>query len=222
MITAALSLDTLFAPSLDCDPTAMAHVDTEEQLIGRLEAGDTAALESLMARHAGRVYRVALGITRSPADAEEVVQDVFLTLVRKVATFEGRSALSTWLYRVATNSALARRRGKRAQVEVSLEEALPAFRDDGHRDGDRSYLLLDWSERPDEELLSGESRRAMARAIDLLPDHYRAVLILRDVEELTNEEAAQALGEPVSSIKSRLHRARMALREELTRYWSQA
>ena len=190
----------------------------ESTLIERLREGDAGALEALMARYASRTYRVARGITRTEADAEEVVQDVFLTLARKIDSFEGRAALGTWIYRVATNAALLKRRGKRAQLEVSLEENLPTFMQDGHREGPRSYLLADWSGTPEAELLDGEARLVLARAIDQLPETYRAVLILRDVEELSNEETARILGEPVSSIKSRLHRARMALREQLTRH----
>jgi len=139
-------------------------------------------------------------------------------VARKIDSFEGRAALGTWIYRVATNAALLRRRGKRAQLEVSLEEHLPTFKDDGHREGDRSYLLADWSQTPEAELLGGETRAVLSRAIDQLPEAYRTVLVLRDVEELSNEEVAQILDESVSSVKSRLHRARMALREQLTRH----
>ena len=192
-------------------------MDTEAALLDGLRGGDDTALERLMERHAARVYRVALGITRSAPDAEEVVQDVFASLVRAIDTFEGRSALATWLYRVAANAALAKRRGKRAQVEVLLEDCLPTFREDGHREGDRAFLLADWSANPEEVLLTGESRRVLELALDRLPAHFRAVLVLRDVEDLSNEEAARLLGEAVSSVKSRLHRARMALREQLTR-----
>jgi RNA polymerase sigma-70 factor (ECF subfamily) len=191
--------------------------EPDPTLIARLRAGDMAALSLLMDRHAPRVYRLAHGITRNEADAEEVVQDVFLTLVRKIHGFEGRSALGTWLYRVTANAALIKRRGKRAEMEVSLEEYLPKFIPDGHRAGDRTYLLADWSNTPEEELLSRETRAILQRAIDGLPDRYRALLVLRDVEDLSNEEAAEALGESVPSVKSRLHRARMALREQLTR-----
>lgn len=187
-------------------------------LIERLRAGDVSALEPLMERYATLVYRVAYGITRNEADAEEVAQDVFLTLVRKIDTFEGRAALGTWIYRVAANAALIKRRGKRRELEVSLEEHLPTFLEDGHREGDRSFLLADWSPSPEVELLTGETRRILEQALDALPDHYRAVLVLRDVEELSNEAAAAALGESVASVKSRLHRARMALREQLTRH----
>jgi len=198
--------------------SASMDASSETVLVERLRDGDGAALETLMERYTSRVYRVARGITRTDADAEEVVQDVFLTLARKIDSFEGRAALGTWIYRVTTNAALLKRRGKRAQLEVSLEEHLPTFKDDGHREGDRSYLLADWSQTPEAELLDGEARVVLARAIDQLPDAYRAVLILRDVEELTSEEAAQILGESVASVKSRLHRARMALREQLTRH----
>jgi RNA polymerase sigma-70 factor (ECF subfamily) len=194
-------------------------MDPDLGLVTRLRAGDPVALEPLMDRYAKRVYRVAYGITRSEADAEEVVQDVFHTLFRKAESFEGRSALGTWIYRVATNAALLRRRGKRHQVEVMLEDALPTFLEDGHRAGDRSYVLADWSDTPEEELLSRETRAVVSRALDALPDHYRAVLVLRDVEGLSSEEAAAALGESVASVKSRLHRARMALREVLTRHF---
>ena len=142
---------------------------------------------------------------------------MFVTLFRKIDSFEGRAALGTWLYRVASNSALIRRRGKRVELEVKLEDYLPTFKADGHREGDRALLLADWSQTPEEELLSGEAREIMDEGLALLPEHYRAVLVLRDVEELPNEEVAEILGESVSTVKSRLHRARMALREVLTR-----
>ena len=191
-------------------------VETELMLVEQLRGGDAAALEQLMECYAARVYRLVHGITRNLADAEEVVQDVFLSLFRKIDAFERRSALGTWIYRIATNAALNKRRGKRSEVEVSLEEHLPKFREDGHREGDRAFLLADWSQTPEEELLSREGRATLSRAIDGLPEHYRAVLVLRDVEGLSNEEAAEILDESVASVKSRLHRARMALREQLT------
>ena len=191
----------------------------DRTLLDKAVAGDAGALEALMGRHAGRVYRLAFGITRNPADAEEVVQDVFLTVVRKGGGFEGQAALATWMYRVTMNAALNRRRGKRHELEVSLEEHLPTYTEDGHRAGDRSDLLVDWSSTPEERALSGESRRVLESAIDSLPEHYRAVLILRDVEELSNEEVASIVGDSLASVKSRLHRARMALREQLTRHF---
>jgi RNA polymerase sigma-70 factor (ECF subfamily) len=169
-------------------------------LLASAAAGDAGALEALMSRHSARVYRLAYGISRNTADAEEIVQDVFLQMVLKGGSFEGRAALGTWLYRVTTNTALNKRRGKRHQMETSLDDVLPTFTADGHREGDRAYLVADWSATPDRELLSGESRR-----------------ILKDVEELSNEEVAEAVGDSVAAVKTRLHRARMAVREHVTR-----
>jgi RNA polymerase sigma-70 factor (ECF subfamily) len=189
----------------------------EHLLLKDAAAGDASALEALMSRYSSRVYRLAYGITRNPADAEEIVQDVFLQMVRKGEAFEGRAAVASWIYRVTTNVALNKRRGKRHQVETSLDDCLPAWEADGHRAGPRSFLVSDWSGRPDEELLSGEARRMLEAAIDRLPEHYRAVLVLRDVEEMSNEEVAATVGDSVAAVKTRLHRARMALRELLTR-----
>ena len=186
-------------------------------LLASLRRGEVGALKALAERHGSMIYRLAFGVTRNQADAEEVLQDVLLTLARKGGSFEGRSALGSWIYRITTNAALNKRRGKRLELETPLEDLLPAFKADGHRAGDRTYLLADWSQNPEEELLSGERRRVFEQAIDSLPDHYRAVLVLRDVEELSKEEVAALLDESVSSVKSRLHRARMVLREQLTR-----
>jgi len=190
----------------------------DRNLLARAATGDVEALETLMTRYSTRVYRLAYGITRSAPDAEEVVQDVFLQIVNKGAGFEGRAALSSWIYRITTNLSLNKRRGKRRELETSLDELLPTFLPDGHRAGERAFLVADWSEMPDRALLSGEARRVLEAAIDRLPEHYRAVLVLRDVEELSNEEVAQIVGDTVPAVKTRLHRARMVLREQLTRH----
>lgn len=192
--------------------------DTESGLVDRLRAGDATALEVLIGHYASKIYRVAYGITRNEADAEEVVQDVFLTLFRKIHGFEERAALGTWLYRVATNAALMKRRGQRNDREVSLEASLPRFLSDGSRAGDRTLLMADWSQNPEVDLLSRETQAIVHRAVEALPEQYRAVLVLRDLEGLSNEEVADILGESVAAIKSRVHRGRMALREELTRH----
>ncbi len=196
-----------------------ARTAPDSELGERLREGDTAALEILMERYPSRVYRLAFGITRNAADAEEVVQDVFLTLFQKIHTFEGRAALSTWIYRVTTNTALMKRRRQRTDREVSMETLLPTFRRDGSRAGDPAFVRADWSQTPEAELLSQETRTMLAMAIDALPDPYRAVLVLRDIECLSNEEAAKVVGSSVPAVKSRLHRARLALRERLTSHF---
>jgi RNA polymerase sigma-70 factor (ECF subfamily) len=186
-------------------------------LVEGLRRADPAAVERLVARFGGKAFRLAYGITRNAADADEVVQDVLVTITRRIATFQGGAALWTWIYRITTNAALNKRRGKRREIEVPLEADLPVFEPDGHREGGRAFLLADWSPRPDEVLLSKEGRAILDAALARLPDDYRAVVVLRDVEDLSNEEVAGALGASVGSVKSRLHRARMALREQLTR-----
>jgi len=191
-------------------------IEEDLTLVERLRHGDTTALEILMVRYADRVYRLAHGITGNAADAEEVVQDVFLTIFRKIHTFEGRAALGSWIYRVTTNAALIKRRCRRADREVPLEPQLPAFLLDGHQAGDPAFLKADWSQTPEADLLSKETREILHQAVADLPDQYRAVVVLRDVQGLSNEEVAEAVGESVPCVKSRLHRARMALREQLT------
>jgi RNA polymerase sigma-70 factor (ECF subfamily) len=189
----------------------------EHAILDGLRAGDPGALETLMDSFAPRVYRLAHAITRSASDAEEVVQDVFMTILRKADRFEGRSAVWTWIYRITTNAALNKRRSRRTEAEVPIDDHLPTYTADGHRAGERAFLVSDWSATPESELLSGERRARLEAALDALPPHYRAVLVLRDVEELSNEQVAAAMGESTSAVKARLHRARMALREDLTR-----
>ena len=191
----------------------------DADLLARLGRGDSEAIELLMTLYADRAYRLAYGVTRNEADAQEIVQDVFLTVFRKYASFEGRAALSSWIYRITMNAALNKRRGKRLEVETSIDAELPRYTADGHREGARAFLVADWSQSPEAETLSRETRALLAGAIERLPDHYRAVLILRDVEGLSNEEVAAAVGDTVGSVKSRLHRARMVLREQLTRHF---
>ena len=192
------------------------EIESDLTLVERLRHGDTTALETLMARYTDRVYRLAYGITGNAADAEEVVQDVFLTVFRKIHTFEGRAALGSWIYRVTTNAALIKRRGRRSDREIPLEPSLPVFLPDGHRAGDPAFLKADWSQTPEADLLSKETREILHQAIADLPDQYRAVVVLRDVQGLSNEEVADVVGESLPCVKSRLHRARMALREELS------
>ena len=194
----------------------LADETTDFDLVMQLREGDTTALDVLMERHSARAYRVAFGITKNRADAEEVVQDAFLALYQNADTFEGRAALSTWLYRVVTNAALMKRRGRRHEVEVPLEIRLPNFHRNGHRSGDLRLLMGDWSQDPESALLSQEIKTLIHRAIEALPDLYRTVVVLRDMEGLSNEEVADIVGESVAAVKSRLHRARMALRESLT------
>lgn len=187
----------------------------EAELVERVKRGDEVAFGALLEGYQGKVYRLAMNITRNPHDAEEVTQDVFLAVYRKIGSFDGRAAFGTWLYRVATNAALMKLRGRRPEPHLPLEEEGALFTPDGHH----ARPVADWSELPEEELLSAESRRVLAEAIEALPPAYKAVVVLRDIEGLSNQEAAETLGTTVLAVKSRLHRARLALRQRLAAYF---
>ncbi len=187
----------------------------DPELVERLKRGDEEAFVGLLRRYQGKVYRLAMNMTRNPQDAEEVTQDVFLTVYRKIGDFDGRAAFSTWLYRVASNAALMKLRGRRSEPHHSIEEEGPAFGPDGHH----ARPIADWSELPDDQLLSAERRRALEQAIEALPPDYKAVVVLRDIEGLSNQEVAEIVGATVLAVKSRLHRARLALRERLAAHF---
>jgi RNA polymerase sigma-70 factor (ECF subfamily) len=187
--------------------------DTE--LVERVKQGDEAAFGALVECHQEKVYRLAWNLTHHAQDAEEVTQDVFLKVYRKIGSFDGRAAFGTWLYRVATNTALMKLRGRRREFHLAVEEEGPAFLPDGRH----ARPVADWSALPEDELLSAERRRVLMEAIEALPNDYKAVVVLRDVEGLSNHEVAEVLGVSVAAIKSRLHRARLALRERLAAYF---
>ncbi len=186
----------------------------DDELIARLQAGDQAAYAQLVEEHAGKIYRLALRLMGNEADAEDVLQETFLSAFKSMDRFEARSSLSTWLYRIASNAALMRLRRKEPE-QVSVDE--PVERDDGEL---IPRQLFDFCCLPEEDLLREEARAEMQRAVDELPPSLRSVFILRDIEGLSTEETAEALDLSVSAVKSRLMRARLKLRERLSQYFS--
>jgi RNA polymerase sigma-70 factor, ECF subfamily len=172
-------------------------------------------VEALMDQYAGRVYRLAARITENAADAEEVVQDVFFTVFRKSATFEGRSAFGSWLYRIALNAALNRRRAKRGRVQVSLDQLAQSPESSAMI----ARATLDWSQTPERRVLAQETRAALSTALDSLPAQYRMVIVLKDVEARRTADVGAALHASGPCVKTRLHRARLVLRERLTPYF---
>jgi RNA polymerase sigma-70 factor, ECF subfamily len=192
-------------------------VNSDDRIqLAQVTPGGNDAIEALISRYAPGIYRLAYGITRSDTDAEEIVHEVFARLVDKNIGVEGHAAAETWVYTIAFSASLDKTRGKCRHAKTSLEELLPRYTADGHREGDRDYLLTDWSGMPERQILGGESRHVLEEAISRLPDVHRAMLVLRDVEELSNEEVAEIVGCTVSEVKRCLHQARMALREHLT------
>jgi RNA polymerase sigma-70 factor (ECF subfamily) len=189
-------------------------VPDDPAFVERLRAGDKEACAICVREHSANVYNLALKLTGEPAAAEDVLQETFLSAFRSIARFEGKAQLSTWLYRIAHNAALMRLR-KRQVDTVSLDE--PVEGEDSilqPRDAGRA----DWSENPEQVLLDAEMRRVMDEAVASLSETLRSVFVLRDVNQLSTAQAAQVLGLSEEAVKSRLLRARLALREKLSAY----
>ncbi len=180
-------------------------------LVEGLRRRETSAVEALVDRYAGWIYRVATRVLGDRRDAEEVTQDVLMTVVGKIGTLKGEAAFSSWLYRIAANAAYERARGRRRRAEVSLEAVLPIFDDQGRH----VQPVVDWSRELENPAVADEMRAVLERAIGELAEDYRIVLVLRDVEGMTNEEVARALGLTAAAVKSRLHRARLFVRHEV-------
>ncbi|HVP31360.1 MAG TPA: sigma-70 family RNA polymerase sigma factor [Myxococcota bacterium] len=180
----------------------------ERKLLARLRGGEEAAFAELVKRHGGRMLTVAQRMLRHHEDARDAVQEAFLSAFRALDRFEGNARLSTWLHRIVVNAALMKLRTQRRKPEASIDELLPTFLEDGHA----AEPSTPWREGSDETLSRRETRDLVRRSIDRLPESYRTILILRDVEELDTEETASLLGVSVNAAKTRLHRARQALR----------
>ena len=183
-------------------------------LLEELRKGTPQAVEMLFDRFHGKIYSLAMSILKNESDAEEAAQDVFLTVVQKAHTFKGNSALYSWIYRICVNTCLMRLRGKRRGETVSIEDFMPVFTEDGMH----ASLIDDWSKEVERKALDKELGQVIQRFTGNLSEKYRVVFVLSDVEGLSNEETAQILGLTVPAVKSRLHRARLYLREQLARY----
>jgi len=186
---------------------------TDDVLVREAQQGDTRAFDELVVRYRDKVYRLAYKILRNEDDASEALQDAFTSAFRGLKNFKSESTFSTWLYRVATNASLMKYR-KRRDDHVSLEQSQSPQRDA------EPMSIPDWSQQPLEELLDAETREVMEEGLRRLPEDLRTVFILRDEEGYSNAEVAQMLDLTVAAVKSRLHRARIALRDRLDRYFS--
>lgn len=199
----------------------------DEDLVARARLKDFGAFEILLGRYEDKVFRLAFRFVRNESDAKEILQDTFLAIWRKLDTFKGDSLFGSWVYRVAANTALMRLRSQRRHPQISTEDLPAGFLDDYRSaEGDASGHLPspgeNWAKRPDEQLQSDELRSHIQAAVDALPDLYRTVFLVRDVEGLSTEETAEVLGISVPTVKTRLHRARIALREAIAKYFNQS
>jgi RNA polymerase sigma-70 factor (ECF subfamily) len=188
--------------------------EDEHQLVAAAKSGDVTAFEELVSRYERKIFRLTMNITRNREDAEDAMQDAFLKSYSHLKTFQGDSRFYTWLVRIAANEALMRLR-KRRPGQFSLDEPI---------EGDEDLMpreLQDWGPGPEQRFAQTEMREILSSVIDELEPDYRTVFVLRDIEELSTEETADALGISVPAVKSRLLRARLKLRQKLDRYFKQ-
>jgi RNA polymerase sigma-70 factor, ECF subfamily len=189
-------------PSMGLDDAAM---------LARMQAGDDVAFEACVRAYCARLLIVAQGILRNEEDARDAVQEAFLSAFQQIGNFRGLSRLGTWLHRIVVNTALGRLRSRQRHPQESIESLLPHFGEGEHQ----IDPPVPWKATPETGLQQQESRELVHRCISQLPESYRTVLLLRDIEGLDTEETAQMLGISPGVVKTRLHRARQALRSLL-------
>lgn len=186
---------------------------TDVELVKQFRKGSLAAFEEIIQRYEAKVMQLAMRLTRNHEDAEEVMQDVFSTIYKKIDGFQGKSAFSSWLYRIVVNSAFMKLRKRKQSPTIALEDLAPQTKQ-ACLEGENSHY-----ERSDTITSSKEMRDVIQLAINRLPKQYRAVFVLRDVDGLSNNEVGEILQLSIPAVKSRLHRSRLMLRKKLQRYY---
>lgn len=198
---------------------AVKQLHSDDELVARFrEEQDRASFEELVRRHRNRVFALALRMVKNEEEALDIVQETFLSAWRKLPEFRGEAQFGSWVHRIAANFALMKIRHNKVVngVEEPLETTDGKFRPDGHWD---VYPTGMWGRRADDVALDAELRDRLIAAVEKLPDAYRAVFMLRDFDGLSYDEIATSLETTVPAVKSRLHRARLALREDLASYF---
>jgi RNA polymerase sigma-70 factor (ECF subfamily) len=190
-------------------------VEAEGFSLEALHEGDPEEFARLVDAYSGKIYRLATKMLNQQLDAEDVLQETFLKAYRGIKSFDGRSKISTWLFRIATNEALMVIRRKHPDT-VSIDE--PIETEEGEQE---PIQIIDWCCLPEEELLSEETKERLDAAVQKLPEKLRVVFLLRDINDLSTHETAEILGLSDTAVKTRLSRARLRLREELSIYFSE-
>ncbi len=188
--------------------SAASQTQAEKVFVEALRKGDEAAYERLVRTYVGPLQSVARRYLRNEEDARDVVQDAFASVVRSIDRFEGESKLSTWLHRIVVNAALMKLRTQRRKPEESIDDLLPGFLEDGHQREPAS----EWAQSASRALERKEIRERVRDSIGQLPEGYRMVLMLRDMDGYDTDQTAELLGIQRGAVKTRLHRARQALR----------
>jgi RNA polymerase sigma-70 factor, ECF subfamily len=187
---------------------------SDEVLVARAQSGDYVAFEDLVRRHQRRAYAVAFGIVKNPAEAEEVVQETFLSAFEHLEAFRGESKFSTWIYRVASNHALMKLRKKKPEPQGDITDLEPGLsRAQSRSEGTSPFDALSlWARRPDDAADAREVQEALSSALDALGDDDRALLLMRSIGEASHDVLAERFHTTVPAVKSRLHRVRLQLR----------
>jgi RNA polymerase sigma-70 factor (ECF subfamily) len=193
--------------------TPAAEIHPDVALVERAKAGDTAAFEQLVKQYERQIFRTAQHITQNREDAEDITQDVFVKAFTKLEQFQGNSKFSTWLVRIAVNESLMRLRKRKTSKTVSMDQDVETEEGSIPRD------FAEWRPNPEQNYSQSELAEILRKTIAGLPPGFRTVFTLRDIENLSTEETADALGLSVPAVKSRLLRARLQLRERLSRYF---
>ncbi len=194
----------------------MINEEAELLNLNKLQSGDPEELTKMVHQFSDPIYRVALRMLNDPAEAEDVLQETFIKALRSLKKFEGRSKLSTWLYRIAVNESLMLIRKRKPEIPITQDD-----NDDQDNAGISVSQIVDWCCLPESEFLSNETREVLNAAIQKLSENLRTVFILRDIEGLSIIETSQALELTETNVKTRLLRARMKLREELSVYFGE-
>jgi RNA polymerase sigma-70 factor (ECF subfamily) len=190
-------------------------VKSEGFSLAHLQAGDPQEFSKLVDAYSSKIYRLLLKMLTHQQDAEDVLQDTFLKAYRGIKTFDGRSKISTWLFRIATNEALMLLRRKHPEF-LSLDQ--PVESEEGEQE---PIQIVDWCCLPENEFLSEESKASLDAAVEKLPESLRVVFLLRDINDLSTQETAEVLGLSETAVKTRLSRARLRLREDLSTYYGE-
>ncbi|MZH03983.1 MAG: sigma-70 family RNA polymerase sigma factor [Nitrospinae bacterium] len=191
--------------------------EVEEALVREFQAGNLEAYDKIADIYQKKIYGLSFNLTRNQMDAQDVTQEVLLTLFRKINMFQGKSAFSSWVYRITLNASYMKLRSKKKEPNISIDELMPSF----NRAGFQQEKIQDWSENTESLMFTNETRDVINKAVDLLPEKEKVVFLLRDVEGLSTEKTGEILDLTVPAVKSRLHRARLFLRKKLSNYFEE-
>lgn len=191
--------------------------EQDEILVREMKEGNQEAFNTIAELYQRKIYALAFNMTRNAMDAQDVAQEVLLSIFKKIHTFQGKSAFSSWVYRITLNATYMKLRNKKKEQYVSLDDYMPSFNSTGFQ----NEKITDWSESTESLLFTNETREMIQKAVDMLPEKEKIVFILRDVEGLSTEKVGEILDLTIAAVKSRLHRARLFLRKKLSTYFDE-